>query len=99
MSDQPDQQYWFKRRRYGYGWIPTTWQGWLTIVVFIVTVIGSGLALGITSDNDPDSPKVATYLAIVFISIVILALISNIKGPKPKWRWGKQPEDNPEEDF
>jgi hypothetical protein len=27
------EQYWFKRKAYGWGWVPATWQGWLTILV------------------------------------------------------------------
>ncbi len=28
---------WFKRRRYGLGWTPVTWQGW-TVVVVVVAI-------------------------------------------------------------
>ena len=26
---------WFKRRKFGWGWTPVTWQGWLTIGMLI----------------------------------------------------------------
>lgn len=29
-------KYWFRAKRYGYGWVPCTWQGWLVVVVYIV---------------------------------------------------------------
>jgi len=34
LKDNPE-QYWFKRRAYGWGWVPATWQGWLTLLVFL----------------------------------------------------------------
>ena len=32
-------KYWFKRRRFGWGWTPVTWQGWLTVAFFIGLII------------------------------------------------------------
>ena len=31
--------YWFKRKLYGWGWTPATWQGWLVLAVFVVLMI------------------------------------------------------------
>ena len=31
--------YWFKRKIYGWGWTPVKWQGWVTILVFVVLMI------------------------------------------------------------
>jgi hypothetical protein len=34
---EEEQKYWFPAKRYGWGWgLPITWQGWLTLVVFIL---------------------------------------------------------------
>jgi O-antigen/teichoic acid export membrane protein len=35
--------YWFKPKRYGYGAMPVTWQGWLVILVYTVIVAGCAL--------------------------------------------------------
>ena len=32
-------QLWFKAKKYGYGWYPATWQGWLVILVYL-TILG-----------------------------------------------------------
>ncbi len=29
---------WFKRKRYGWGWTPATWQGWLIIAFYVGSV-------------------------------------------------------------
>ncbi len=37
MTDRP----WFKRKTYGWGWTPVSWQGWLVTLglVVVITVI------------------------------------------------------------
>ncbi len=90
------QKYWFKRRRYGYGWIPSTWQGWLVLAMYMaVIVIGS---IFINPEGE-EMAKTFIYLVYVFISTFVLLFITYRKGPKPKWRSGRTPQDNPEEDF
>lgn len=91
-------KYWFKRRRYGWGWTPVTWQGWLTIGFFMAVVIGGAMFLPETKPTEI-SRDVLVFLAYIAIAATILFYISYNKGPEPKWRWGKKPDDNPEEDI
>lgn len=90
--------FWFKRRRYGYGWVPTTWQGVSVILVFLLVILLSLFLIKDVPENT-FTKEVGYYLMIVFISAVIMIWISYKKGPQPKWRWGKKPTDNPDEDF
>jgi hypothetical protein len=34
-----DRTYWFSAKRYGWG-LPLTWQGWVTLAVFLTLVVG-----------------------------------------------------------
>lgn len=90
--------YWFKRRRYGYGWVPTTWQGWAVIITFLTLVI-AGSVIFDKAPRDKISPELALYIAYVLILVAILAWISIKKGPAPRWRWGKRQDDDPVEDY
>jgi hypothetical protein len=37
-------KYWFPAKRYGYGWsVPTTWQGWLVLAVYVVLTVAATL--------------------------------------------------------
>lgn len=91
--------FWFKRRRYGYGWIPTTWQGWLVVISFIVIVFSSSILLLKDVPENTYQSEVGVFFTVVFLSILALVFISHRKGPKPKWRWGKKKSDNPKLDF
>ncbi len=55
---------WFKRRRFGWGWVPASREGWLTLVAFVVAVVGAGLVMGLTEDDGDVWPVVA-YLVFV----------------------------------
>ena len=91
-------EYWFKRRRYGYGWTPVTWQGWTVVIGYLVVVIGGALTLV----NVPDgqiTKDVGIFFVIIAVATVALIRISVTKGPKPKWRWGKDTTDDSHKDF
>lgn len=90
--------YWFKRRRYGYGWIPVTWQGWLVVGVYLVVVVAGGLAF-LDAPESVQPKEIGFYLLFVAIATIGLIQIALRKGPRPRWRWGGKPGDNPAEDF
>jgi hypothetical protein len=76
-------QYWFPAKRYGWGWgPPSTWQGWLVLVLYF-----GGLAVGavvLRADRD-----VHAFLAFLTFLSVLLVLICWLTGEPPRWRWGK----------
>ncbi len=68
-------KYWFKARRYGWGWTPSLWQGWFVILVFVFLEI---ILL----------PKTDIFVLGTAVLVGILLLICIRKGEKPRWRWG-----------
>jgi hypothetical protein len=96
--DSKPQKLWFKRRRYGWGWTPVTWQGWLCIVVFLAIVISSSFTLPM-KPNEPTSGQILVFLMYVAGAVLALIGVSFMKGPLPKFRWGKKSTDNPDEDI
>ena len=38
LQDNPE-QYWFKRKLFGWGWVPVRWQGWVFLLVWIALVV------------------------------------------------------------
>lgn len=91
-------KYWFKRKRYGYGWKPVTWEGWLSVGLYVFIVVGGLWAIRGVSDKNI-STLANTYSIVVLLATVLLIVLGHKYGPKPKWRWGKSPQDNPEEDL
>ncbi len=77
---------WFKRKKYGWGWTPATWQGWLVTFVYI------GLVLFFSQTIDKKSPPrelFFTFIIPVTLLTITFIRIAFLKGEKPKWQWGK----------
>jgi hypothetical protein len=87
--------YWFKRKRYGWGWTPATWQGWAAVVLLVLAVVAAGLALG----DDPSTGALVAYFVFATVAVVTVVLLSIAKGPSPRWRWGRSSDDDPGRDF
>lgn len=95
-----DKNYWFKRKRYGWGYTPVTWHGWLTVITYIaLTMAGVFVILPEPSAASTDTLDAARYAVFMGFNTAIVLVISRAKGPKPRWRWGKKPGDSPKEDF
>lgn len=96
MSNPND--YWFKRRRYGWGWFPITWQGWSVVGLYIL-IIAAGATAFTDAPQDSANLESALYSFILVASTISLIRVGYAKGPVPRWRWGKRPDDNPNEDI
>lgn len=78
MSTKP--RHWFPAKRYGWGWgLPCTWQGWATLVAYLVIVATISVLLA-------DRP--APLSAAIGVASLLLVGICWIKGEPPRWRWG-----------
>ncbi len=86
-----------KRRRYGWGWTPITWQGWLFVFsqTIILLIAASQLS---RKPIQPTTDQLLKLLAILICVSLTLFLVGYQTGPKPHWRWGKKVTDNPDED-
>jgi hypothetical protein len=82
MSDS-DQELWFKKKTYGWGWTPVTWQGYLTIIVFIVAV--NIYPIYALRENDFSLP---VFLMVTFGLVILQLYVCYRKGEKPSWSWG-----------
>lgn len=91
--------YWFKRRRYGWGWVPVTWQGWTTIVGFLGIIIVAAATQLPAKPEQPSNNELVNFFVIFMVALLLLLIISIAKGPAPHWRWGKKPSDDPKEDY
>jgi len=80
LNDNP-KGYWFKRKIYGWGWVPVTWQGWAVILAFILFLTWEANRLSVNSNLNK-------YPLCVILAILILLVICLWKGEKPKWQWG-----------
>ena len=78
---------WFKRKIYGWGWTPVTWEGWLSIIIYITFLIVTFRWAGAYSHSANETfYKVVLPLAILTAGLIYLLYK---KGEKPHWQWGQ----------
>jgi len=86
LKDNPE-RYWFKRKLYGWGWTPATWQGWLITLIYIVLIFSFALTL---DENSSDREVAFTFLLPLILLTTTLMYIAYKKGESPRWQWGKK---------
>lgn len=80
---------WFKRKAYGWGWYPATWQGWLVLALYIA----STFAFSSSVDNSSTDREVFFMLVLPFLILTTaLIRICYARGESPRWQWGVQKE-------
>ncbi len=75
---------WFKRKLYGWGWYPSTWQGWLSTLAFILIAVAISFI--------PRKPTLQDYILTFVLPLIVLIgiylFICYKKGESPRWQWG-----------
>lgn len=77
---------WFKRKTYGWGWTPSSWQGWLVVIAYVFLLYF--LSLRIDSFTTLEEIYIE-FIVPILIATVALIRISYIKGERPRWQWGE----------
>ena len=80
---------WFAAKRYGYGWYPSSIEGWLVILIFLLAIVLPIPMSEFSGGKSPDDTFAYYYLPYAFVLVVILLWICVKKGEKARWRWGK----------
>ncbi len=80
LKDNPE-GYWFKRKLYGWGWVPVRWQGWLVVVLGVAIGV-----LGVCVGEADDAPGAALLGFLLMVGLIISFCFW--KGEKPRWQWG-----------
>ena len=78
---------WFVKKRYGWGWRPVTWQGWIISFLYLLSLLKFFIISEMKSHSGSD---VLISFALPFIILTsIFIFICYKKGEKPRWQWGK----------
>lgn len=81
---------WFRAKRYGWGWVPVTWQAWVVVFVYVcVIVLGAALLI---NNLNPSNIQLALFFVWTFIWTLPLMYLGFTKGEEPHWRWGGKDE-------
>ena len=85
LRDNPE-GYWFKRKLYGWGWTPATWQGWVVLIFFLALTVLNAVRLD--SDSHSASDALINFVPETFVLVLLLIAVCWKTGEKPRWQWG-----------
>lgn len=80
--------FWFRAKKYGYGWYPATWQGWLILALFVILIIIDFQRINAVQHSGSD--VLINWIPDIFFLTLVLTGICWLTGEEPKWRWGKK---------
>lgn len=78
---------WFKAKLYGWGWQPSSWEGWLCLAAYLAFIIL--YFRDIDSKSHSASDTLINFFIPLGVATSILLAVCYAKGEKPRWRWGK----------
>jgi hypothetical protein len=76
-------QFWFKPKTFGYGTVPTTWQGWILTLGFGAFVA----AMVVATELKALSPYWCV-VAVLAVTVGFVALTKAKTDGEWRWRWG-----------
>ena len=77
---------WFKAKRYGWGWYPSTWEGWAITAIAIAAISINSVLIDRHSHSVSDT-LIGSFVFTILV-IGLLMAICFLTGEKPRWRWG-----------
>lgn len=89
LKDNP-KGYWFKRKLYGWGWVPVKMQGWIVILIFIAVLVLNGIYFESTipKGGEPSTIGLTLFFVVIIVAVIVMIAIGYAKGEKPRWGWG-----------
>lgn len=88
LRDNPE-RYWFKRKIWGWGWVPATWQGWAVTLGYLVLIVLLALTQEPSVPGDPDSGSNPLVFGLPIALLTAFFIVIAYKtGERPRWQWG-----------
>ena len=81
-------RYWFKRKMYGLGWCPASWQGWILLGLYIVAVISAAYNANLFTSHSPNA--LFSFFPEVLFYTLIFIIIATKTGESLRWQWGSE---------
>ncbi len=83
------QKYWFKPKRYGYGFVPVTTCGWLATLALLAILLFAGYTNGLFAPEEVSIRDGLRYMLDIFMITALFTILckDKVEGGLA-WRWG-----------
>ena len=82
-------KYWFKSKRFGWGFVPISWEGWAFMMCMMVLILISAFINQIYLDTVSLKDGFSFLLDFILIILVSIPISTKKCKDKPRWRFGK----------
>ena len=89
--ENTNKKLWFRRKIFGWGWYPITWQGWGVIILYVLDLISN--AIFANNHVNSNSDFLMQFFPHYIVLTIFLIIICYATGEKPKWTWGFKKKD------
>lgn len=80
MDSLKEKKLWFRAKYYGWGWYPSSFEGWFALALYVAVIFKSVLLITATHNG--------WFFLPILIATVLFIWLCYKKGEKPGWRWG-----------
>jgi hypothetical protein len=74
---------WFKARRFGWGWTPCSFEGWLVTVISVIALIGGDLFAIATPKTEPERNTVVILVLGWNVIVIGLTALETMNAGQP----------------
>ena len=78
--------------RYGFGWYPATWEGWLVLAAYVIFLVWDFVRIDAHSHSNSDT--IRPFVIHAVIAAAVLIAVCYATGESPRWQWGNK-KDKP----
>ena len=82
---------WFVHKTYGWGWTPSSWEGWTVMVVYFILLVVLFRRADLSSHSGSDT-LISFSLPFIVLTIALL-VVTYWRGEPPRWQWGRKDTD------
>ena len=87
-NEKNPKKLWFRAKRWGWGWYPIAWQGWVVIIIYVAFIIKFALVADLYKHSGSDA-LFAFAVPYVIATSALLAICYK-KGEVLGWHWGNK---------
>ncbi len=79
---------WFKRKSYGWGLVPVTWQGSLVTALYVTILVKFFLVIDARSHSVSDT--LIGFAPLFIVTSLIFMFVGSVFGENPRLKWGRE---------
>ena len=83
-------KYWFIPKSYGYGFYPITWEGWISVFIFIGLLLISAYVNGFFTLEIGTKSGLNFILDVCILSSLFTVIFKDKIKDGLQWRWGSK---------